>query len=297
MFQQLWRAKAEARKYHGDHLTLRQWQNIFKHNVGSYGVVKMNTKQMAMSDGAEYAMGRGSGLGTDMFGQAVGRKRRDTVPYATMMWAPLERRLDMALFRALFASSALQARQFILHGKVKVNGRVCNHPNYMLNPGDMFAVDPEMVLVATGQPKGEDVEGANFAQSESARKVKTEQAKDAMEELTASVEKVSLEGEAGGEAKKEAPKRTPKHELKGGNPYASDPNNAIDASKPYATPWRPKDLMAPFAFIPRYLEVNHSICHAVYLRHPICKPGESEIPSPFPLATHKAAYTWFLKRG
>ncbi len=44
--------------------------------------------------------------------------------------------------------------------------------------------------------------------------------------------------------------------------------NPYDPSKPYATPWRPRNYMAPFAFIPQYLEVNQNICSAVYLRHP-----------------------------
>ena len=40
-----------------------------------------------------------------------------------MVYAPVERRLDTAIFRALFASSTRQARQFVVHGYVKVNGK------------------------------------------------------------------------------------------------------------------------------------------------------------------------------
>lgn len=40
-----------------------------------------------------------------------------------MVYAPAERRLDTAIFRALFASSTRQARQFVVHGYVKVNGK------------------------------------------------------------------------------------------------------------------------------------------------------------------------------
>lgn len=40
-----------------------------------------------------------------------------------MTYAPIERRLDMAVWRAMFASSARQARQFVIHGMVKVNGK------------------------------------------------------------------------------------------------------------------------------------------------------------------------------
>lgn len=73
-------------------------------------------------------------------------------------------------------------------------------------------------------------------------------------------------------------------------------DNPIDVSKPYATPWRPRDYMSPFAFIPRYLEVNQNICAAVYLRHPVARPGLAETPTPYPLETSSSAYVWYLRR-
>jgi small subunit ribosomal protein S4 len=56
----------------------------------------------------------------------------------------LERRLDSALTRAGFASSHAQARQFILHGHVTVNGRKVNIPSYLVGVGDEFAVKEKM---------------------------------------------------------------------------------------------------------------------------------------------------------
>jgi hypothetical protein len=75
-----------------------------------------------------------------------------------------------------------------------------------------------------------------------------------------------------------------------------DADNPIDHSKPYKTPWEPRPYMAPFAFIPRYLEVNHTVCSAVYLRHPVARPGLAEVPSPFPVATGQLAWAWYLRR-
>jgi hypothetical protein len=72
--------------------------------------------------------------------------------------------------------------------------------------------------------------------------------------------------------------------------------NMRDPSKPYLTPWRPRDYMAPFAFIPRYLEVNHNICSAVYLRHPRVRPGNVEVPTPFHTDTGALAFAWYLRR-
>lgn len=72
--------------------------------------------------------------------------------------------------------------------------------------------------------------------------------------------------------------------------------NPSDGTKPYGTPWRPRDYMSAFAFIPRFLEVNQNICSAVYLRHPVARPGLAEVPSPFGGDTHQLAFNWYLRR-
>jgi hypothetical protein len=72
--------------------------------------------------------------------------------------------------------------------------------------------------------------------------------------------------------------------------------NPIDPSKPFATPWRPRDYMSPFAFIPRFLEVHPTICAAVYLKHPVAKPGLAEVPTPFAEHTNGLAFNWYLRR-
>lgn len=72
--------------------------------------------------------------------------------------------------------------------------------------------------------------------------------------------------------------------------------NPVDDTKPYATPWMPRDYMSAFAFIPRYLEVNQNICAAVYLRHPVVRPGMAEVPSPFGEDVNSVAHTWYLRR-
>jgi hypothetical protein len=72
--------------------------------------------------------------------------------------------------------------------------------------------------------------------------------------------------------------------------------NPVDASKPYATPWRPRDYMSAFAFIPRYLEVNQNVCSAVYLRHPVARPGLAEVPSPISTESAALAFNWYLRR-
>lgn len=72
--------------------------------------------------------------------------------------------------------------------------------------------------------------------------------------------------------------------------------NPIDASKPYATPWRPREWMSAFAFVPRYLEVHQKICSAVYLRHPVARPGLAEVPTPYGQEVNMLAHNWYLRR-
>ncbi|KAF8426890.1 hypothetical protein EV426DRAFT_545379 [Tirmania nivea] len=353
-FQQKYAAKQETRRYHGEHLTKRQWQNIFRHSLHS--VVPMNARVLAGSDGSEQAMGRGSGL--DLLspgrgGGGGGGRVGDVglgagqqvlkVPYMNQMWAPMERRLDMAVFRAMFASSARQARQFVVHGFVCVNGKRMKHPGYMLNPGDMFSVEPEQVLFATGKSRDYFEVKSKVKSHIARREGGGGGGEGGVGEAVEKEEGASEEGEGEKEAKKsgelesdsesdsgtESPSAattpdatattttpgatTPVATTPSADPQSptstssttpdtkpkpvkNDPHNPSDPSKPYLTPWQPRDYLSPFAFIPRYLEVNFTICHAVYLRHPVARPGATEVPSPFGPETQQLAFHWFLRR-
>jgi ribosomal protein S4 len=122
-YQQKWGAKSLTRAYHGEQIREKQWQRMFTPWLNS--VIPMDHKYLAEHDGSEHAAGRGSGLERPVDPNKI-RFGRNQIPYMHMTYAPIERRLDMAIFRALFASSARQARQFVIHGKVKVNGqKVC----------------------------------------------------------------------------------------------------------------------------------------------------------------------------
>lgn len=52
----------------------------------------------------------------------------------------LERRLDNVVFRLGFATSRNEARQFVLHGHILVNGRKVNIPSYQVDEGDIISV-------------------------------------------------------------------------------------------------------------------------------------------------------------
>ncbi len=52
----------------------------------------------------------------------------------------LELRLDNVVTRLGFAATRAQARQFVVHGHVEVNGRRCDIPSRAVAPGDVVAV-------------------------------------------------------------------------------------------------------------------------------------------------------------
>lgn len=124
-YQQKWKAKSATRAYHGEHIREKQWQRMFTPRLNA--VIPMDHKYLAENDGSELAAGRGSGLQEkpvhDMREGERSQTRQRPIPYMHMTYAPIERRLDMAIFRSLFSSSARQARQMVIHGQVKVNGQ------------------------------------------------------------------------------------------------------------------------------------------------------------------------------
>jgi small subunit ribosomal protein S4 len=55
----------------------------------------------------------------------------------------LELRLDNVVFRGNFAASRNQARQFVRHGHVHVNGNRVTIPSYALRKGDVVELGPK----------------------------------------------------------------------------------------------------------------------------------------------------------
>lgn len=55
----------------------------------------------------------------------------------------LERRLDNVVYRLGFASTRMQARQFVNHGHFMVNGKKVDIPSYLCKAGDIIEVRPK----------------------------------------------------------------------------------------------------------------------------------------------------------
>jgi small subunit ribosomal protein S4 len=57
----------------------------------------------------------------------------------------LEQRLDNTVYRLGLAKTRPQARQFVTHGHVTVNGRKVDIPSYQVRPGDVIGLDPTIL--------------------------------------------------------------------------------------------------------------------------------------------------------
>ncbi|EJS42011.1 nam9p [Saccharomyces arboricola H-6] len=445
LYQQKWTAKQETRAYHGEHLTEKRWQTAFKPKLDSVAQLDASLR---------------------------GGEIKET-PFLLQTFAVLEKRLDFALFRAMFASSVRQARQFILHGNVRVNGIKIKHPSYTLKPGDMFSVRPDKVLEALGSKKPSFEEALKIDKTQIilwnkyVKEAKTspkqvwENKLEKLEKMADSNPKklefqeflkqynknleqqqynelkqctqegilcrlLTIEKQMGnsndeplsidelkkglpeiqdphllesvysayqeffksGEMKKEnlskckpeelnllatnilTPDETTKKELSDGAKslirsgkkilsgctklwtenvtasFKARKSNASNGSitfdpewaknlkyhdpikiselegdeqkarelinlpwqknhvygrkepkKPFFTPWKPRPFLSPFAILPHHLEISFKTCHAVYLRDPIARPGQSEVISPFDVPVHERAYMYYLRNG
>lgn len=58
----------------------------------------------------------------------------------------LETRLDIFLTRIKWVNSIAEAKQFILHGNILINGRIITFANYNLQPGDIVQVLQPKIL-------------------------------------------------------------------------------------------------------------------------------------------------------
>jgi small subunit ribosomal protein S4 len=62
----------------------------------------------------------------------------------------LEQRLDNIVYRAGWAASRPQARQFVSHGLIQINGKRVNIPSYRVRKGEVISLSPkarEMIVI------------------------------------------------------------------------------------------------------------------------------------------------------
>ncbi len=100
------------------------------------------------------------GLLERQFRTYVEKAERAKGPTGENLIVMLERRLDNAVWRIGLASSRSQARQLVLHGHVRINGKKVNIPNYLVSVGE------EITLKENMHQNAMVLEARNVAQSQ-----------------------------------------------------------------------------------------------------------------------------------
>ncbi|KAE8244299.1 hypothetical protein A4X13_0g6695 [Tilletia indica] len=150
MYQQRWRAKRFLRGYHGDWIPERRFKRWFL-PVDLPKLASSSGTSGSTSTSATHLPSRASqsGFGPRSQQQRAGAEdaasERSQMPTASLFMSEVERRLDVVVFRCCFARSAYEARNMIVHGKVKLNGQKVSDPNRLLTPGDLISVAPEAI--------------------------------------------------------------------------------------------------------------------------------------------------------
>ncbi|KAK8869589.1 hypothetical protein IAR55_000156 [Kwoniella newhampshirensis] len=275
-FQLRFIAKRLVRGYHGDHIGYTKFSRWYMpeklpaiHNSSSSSSGSSTGGGMEVNKWVE---GRERGGGRSGEEKRQKKKEKDSkAPIGTMLFADVERRLDVLIFRACFAQSVWEARRYVVQGHVKLNGQVVKNPNVMLEPGDMFTVDPQtIVMLRAAQSKP-----APTSESESAA---------AAEESTETSGSEQVDSETSSSASS-TPTPTPTP-----GPSSSGPTPSSHFHlPPYAQ---------PHLFVPAYLLPSFLTCSAVYVRHPTARPGYSEIPSPYDAGGELMSLGWeYFKRS
>ncbi|WWD16149.1 hypothetical protein CI109_100574 [Kwoniella shandongensis] len=283
-FQLRFIAKRLIRGYHGDHIGYTKFSRWYMPEK----LPAIHQDASASSSASASASGgRGGGSSSELNKWVEGRERsggrtsddkrkqkkeKDSkAPIGTMLFADVERRLDVLIFRACFAQSVWEARRYVVQGHVKLNGQVVKNPNVMLEPGDMFTVDPQTIVMLRA-PQSKPTPAVE-AEAESEPEAETEESNGAEEsEASASASSSSSNTPA---------------------PTSSSSSGPAPSSHFHLPPYA-----QPHLFIPAYILPSFLTCSAVYVRHPTARPGYSEIPSPYDAGGELMSLGWeYFKRS
>ncbi|KAI0746313.1 hypothetical protein C8Q80DRAFT_1121177 [Daedaleopsis nitida] len=287
-----WTAKALLRGYHGDFIN----EKIFKRwylpetlpDVRPSEVLK---KAAPMTELEKWATKEQAAKRAEKM--AAEERQKGLAPVGSLMFAEVERRIDVVIFRACFAHSVYEARRMIIHGSVLLNGKKHTDANTRLAPGDMVSVDPKDIrfLQESAAPKAD--EEAEAESSEAAVTEEPAEAEESSPEQSTSSDAAADASTESIEASEEASKRSNKtrsSSLVNKNKKSSSSNGL--------TPFHLPPYAAPFLFVPAYLEPSFSTCSVIYLRHPTARPGYSEIPTPWDADGEivRLTWEWYSKR-
>lgn len=85
------------------------------------------------------------------------RATRASGQTGTSMQVQLETRLDALVLRSGFARTTAQARQFVVHRHILVDGNIVDRPSYRVKPGQTIQVKPKSQTMEPFQAAAEGV--------------------------------------------------------------------------------------------------------------------------------------------
>ncbi|WVF71960.1 hypothetical protein IAT40_006770 [Kwoniella sp. CBS 6097] len=300
-YQLRFTAKRLIRGYHGDHIGYTKFSRWY-----------MPEKLPAIHESSSSGSGSGSGSGAGSGGLEINkwvegreraggrsadekrskRKEKDSkAPIGTMLFADVERRLDVLIFRACFAQSVWEARRYVVQGHVKLNGQQIRNPNVMLEPGDLFSVDPKAIVMLQPPTAAESTSSSSTpAEGEAA-------AAEVVEGETP--EEVGATASASGDADSSSPTEA---SAASQTPTSTSPadiqSSSSSASSSNGTHFTLPAYASPHIFVPAYILPSYLTCSAVYVRHPTARRGYSEIPSPYDAGGELMSLGWeYFKRS
>lgn len=112
-----------------------------RRNAGSEYLAQLQEKQKA-----KYIYGVLERQFRNTYEEAV----RQQGPTGEILLRLLEQRLDNVVYRAGWASTRPQARQFVSHGLIQINGKRVNIPSYRVRKGEIISLAPktrDMIVV------------------------------------------------------------------------------------------------------------------------------------------------------
>ncbi|WWC69205.1 mitochondrial 37S ribosomal protein uS4m [Kwoniella pini CBS 10737] len=281
-YQLRFTAKRLLRGYHGDHIGYTKFSRwympeklpaIHESNTGGSSSSSNSNEMNKWVEGRE----RSGGRNIEEKNQKK-KEKNSKAPIGTMLFADVERRLDVLIFRSCFAQSVWEARRYVVQGHVKLNGQVIRNPNVMLEPGDLFSIDPKhihMLQPPTSTPS---------AEPETSSEVTVDAESESAEEVGATA---SSSGDADSSSPTEASAASQ-------TPTSTSLPESSSATSHFHLP----SYAQPHIFVPAYILPSYLSCSAVYVRHPTARPGYSEIPSPYDAGGELMSLGWeYFKRS
>lgn len=107
---------------------------------GQHGQNRKKTSEYGLQLRAKQTARRYYGIAEGQFHKYFLMAERKSGVTGSNLLQICESRLDNVVYSAGFASSRAQARQFVNHALITVNGKKVDIPSYLVKPGDVIAV-------------------------------------------------------------------------------------------------------------------------------------------------------------